>query len=267
MNIFCSQKRLVVMNAISFIIMLTINMLANALPINGITTGEVSAAYENLFTPAGFTFGIWGLIYLLLLVQLIAMFIKVSKDQASAIVSKLGRTLPFIHLTNSAWLVAWHFQLIGLSWGLIVLLLVLLTVAYRQLMNLGSSRFDYLFGKLPVKIYWAWVLVATFANTAVLITKWQTASSIIQPIYWAPFFALLLVALTLRLLFFRKDLALTFTIIWALLGIFFGNITRQMVGAEIMRWFSIIGVILLFLGAVYICIQRLTKVIPPLKSY
>ncbi len=30
-------------------------------------TGELSDRYPNLFVPAGFTFAIWGLIYLLLL--------------------------------------------------------------------------------------------------------------------------------------------------------------------------------------------------------
>jgi hypothetical protein len=44
------------------------NALVNILPLNGITTGEVSNAYPNLFTPANYVFSIWGVIYTLLFV-------------------------------------------------------------------------------------------------------------------------------------------------------------------------------------------------------
>ena len=52
---------------VTYLGMLVTNILANALPINGVGTGAVSDAYENLFAPAGVTFAIWGVIYLLLL--------------------------------------------------------------------------------------------------------------------------------------------------------------------------------------------------------
>lgn len=52
-----STKILVV---VTFAAMLTANALANILPINGKSTGEVSDSYSNLFAPAGVTFSIWG---------------------------------------------------------------------------------------------------------------------------------------------------------------------------------------------------------------
>lgn len=39
-------------NLVSYLTMITFNALANALPLNGMTTGEVSDRYPNLFTPA-----------------------------------------------------------------------------------------------------------------------------------------------------------------------------------------------------------------------
>lgn len=53
-------------NTAAFAAVLAVNALANLLPIGGKTTGEISEQYANLFTPAGYTFAIWGLIYLLL---------------------------------------------------------------------------------------------------------------------------------------------------------------------------------------------------------
>jgi hypothetical protein len=49
-------KWLKVIAAATFILMVTVNALANILPINGIETGAVSDSYPNLFAPAGITF-------------------------------------------------------------------------------------------------------------------------------------------------------------------------------------------------------------------
>ncbi|MCR4395201.1 MAG: hypothetical protein NUW07_00530, partial [Candidatus Saccharicenans sp.] len=65
------------LNLVGFLFMVTINYLANALPINNLDTRQLSDKYPNLFVPAGFTFSIWGLIYLLL-----AVFIFFSLKQA-----------------------------------------------------------------------------------------------------------------------------------------------------------------------------------------
>ena len=52
--------------AVAYVVMIATNALANALPINGRTTGGVSDSYPNLFAPTGTTFAIWGVIYILL---------------------------------------------------------------------------------------------------------------------------------------------------------------------------------------------------------
>ena len=57
-----------ILNSIAFVIMITVNFLANVLPLGIGSTGDVSEKYPNLFTPAPVTFIVWGLIYLLLLV-------------------------------------------------------------------------------------------------------------------------------------------------------------------------------------------------------
>ena len=44
------------LNLLFFAAMIVMNYLANALPLNGKTTGELSDAYPNLFVPAGVTF-------------------------------------------------------------------------------------------------------------------------------------------------------------------------------------------------------------------
>lgn len=60
--------------AVTYVLMIILNALANIIPINGITSGGVSDFYENLFAPAGITFSIWGVIYLLLLLYVVYQF-------------------------------------------------------------------------------------------------------------------------------------------------------------------------------------------------
>ena len=68
---------------LSYLIMITTNSLANILPINGKGTGEISDSYPNLFAPAGITFAIWGLIYLLLLAYSIYQLLRYKKETDS----------------------------------------------------------------------------------------------------------------------------------------------------------------------------------------
>jgi len=65
------RKTLSILNLLGFLGMVFVNYLAVTLPLNDKTTGELSDQYPNLFVPAGFTFSIWGIIYLLLAIFII----------------------------------------------------------------------------------------------------------------------------------------------------------------------------------------------------
>jgi hypothetical protein len=47
-------------NVVSVVAVLIMNTLVNVLPLNGVTTAQVSDSYPNLFTPPGYVFSIWG---------------------------------------------------------------------------------------------------------------------------------------------------------------------------------------------------------------
>ena len=59
-----SQKALKIMNTCAFVLMVAVNTLANLIPLGIGKTGDVSKKYPNLFTPAPYTFAIWGIIYI-----------------------------------------------------------------------------------------------------------------------------------------------------------------------------------------------------------
>jgi hypothetical protein len=47
----------------TFLLTLAVNAAANALPLNGQTTAEISDRFHVFVIPAGYVFAIWGLIY------------------------------------------------------------------------------------------------------------------------------------------------------------------------------------------------------------
>lgn len=56
---------------VAYIVMVFVNVLAEWLPLNGQTTGEISRKVNVVFTPAGYVFSIWGFIYTLLAIWIL----------------------------------------------------------------------------------------------------------------------------------------------------------------------------------------------------
>ncbi|MDF1576410.1 MAG: tryptophan-rich sensory protein [Bacteroidales bacterium] len=141
--------------------MVYVNYLANSLPINGKTTGQLSDAYPNLFVPSGITFSIWGIIYLLLAVYCVLQFLPASKE----IAVRLSWLFIISCVFNGLWIVAWHYQKLPLSLLLMLGLLVSLILINLLLKDLPMGLLKAAFG-----IYLGWICMATIANvTAFLV--------------------------------------------------------------------------------------------------
>ena len=159
--------------AIGFIAMVFVNYLANALPIGGITTAEASDAYPNLFTPAGITFSIWGLIYLLLLGYTIYQF-KTPKDKQQALsFSKIRKIFILTSLANIGWIFSWHYQILWLSVLFMLTLLISLMNIVSTMSNQKYSLKDNLLVYIPFSIYLGWITIATIANITVFLVSIQ----------------------------------------------------------------------------------------------
>src|SRR5512139_119777 len=101
-----ARRSVAALVAVTYVLMVTVNVLANTLPINGVRTGDVSDAYPNLFAPAGLTFSIWSLIYLLLglhvLYQLGLFRAGEPATDRSALLNKVGLYFSISSLANAA---------------------------------------------------------------------------------------------------------------------------------------------------------------------
>ncbi|NCB50601.1 MAG: tryptophan-rich sensory protein [Clostridia bacterium] len=160
--------------AVTFIAMIAVNALSALLPLNGLTPGEVSDSYPNLFAPAGITFSIWSLIYLLLaahtLYQL-SLFRGKEKNGNIGLIRKTGIVFSVSSLVNVAWIFSWHYRIIPLSMILMVFLLFCLIVIAMITDSQNLSLREKLLVRLPFRVYFGWITVATIANAAALLVS------------------------------------------------------------------------------------------------
>ena len=151
---------------LSLSVVLVVNFLANFLPLGGRTTGEVSASYPSLFTPAGFTFSIWGLIYSFLIIYAIYQILPKNKYRTNF--DRINRHFVINCAANTLWIVCWHYELITLSLVLMAVILTSLIGIYRHILPGKLQGFrDHLFVKIPFSLYLGWITVATLANISV----------------------------------------------------------------------------------------------------
>ncbi len=164
---------------IFYFFVVVVNFLANALPINNLSTGEISELYPNLFTPAGIIFSIWGVIYLLLFGYVfyqLGFFQKKVEERREKLFQKINPYFIISSIANIFWIFAWHHTLAGFSVVLmLVLLFSLIKIANILKEENLPERKDKFFILLPFSIYLGWIMVATIANiTAFLVSiKWD----------------------------------------------------------------------------------------------
>ncbi len=158
---------------VAFVFMIGVNVLANVLPLGGVTTGEVSIRYTNLFTPVGFTFSIWGIIYLALMGSLVQRFFGMGSLKAVAPTELLvyDGLFGLSSLLNGAWLFSWHYQLLPLSLLLIVALFLSLAAINLRLRRWPVSGATRGVLTIPFAIYFGWLSVAVIANVSVLLVS------------------------------------------------------------------------------------------------
>jgi len=212
-----------ILNVLGFLGVVIVNALAVTLPINNKTTGELSDQYPNLFVPAGLTFSIWGVIYILLAIFVIyGLVVAIRKDSEKAsFIENIGILFFISCLANIGWIFAWHYEILPLSLILMVILLGSLITIYLRL-RIGKSdatRKEKYMVHLPFSVYLGWITIATIANiTALLVYLNWNAFGLGEP-FWAVAVIIVGIGITLSVLLTRNDIFYCLVVDWALLGI------------------------------------------------
>jgi len=226
---------MIVVAALMYVFMMVMNTLANTMPINGITTGDVSYKYPNLFQPTGLTFSIWGIIYLLLFAYVVFQFTTIGKPMSvelRALFLKVNVLFAISSLFNALWLLAWHYDKIVLS--TVIMILLLITLALISKMTPALS----LLTRTAFSVYFGWITIATIANVTIMLVKLGvpsfSQSSVLLTV------GILVVGLILASLwiYLEKDIAYGLVILWAYLGI----VLRHLSVSELNRGYPLIYV-------------------------
>jgi hypothetical protein len=223
---------------------ITVNALANLLPINGLQTGQISDQFPVLFVPAGYVFSIWGVIYAGLIAYGVYRALPGQRDNP-----RLRRTDGWFVLScvaNSAWIFLWHYLQFPLTVPVIVLVLVSLIMVYVGL-EIGRtrvSRGEFWVVRVPFSIYLGWASVATIANISqtLYVVGWDRAG--VSAEAWATIMLAIAVVLAALMAFLRFDGAYLGVFIWAFVGI---GVRQANVPAVALSAWVAAGLVLVFL--------------------
>ena len=230
------------------------NALANIIEFGGVNTGETADRFFSYFTPAGYVFSIWSIIYTLLIVFIIYQ-VRTSQVNAEYL-GKIGYLYLINGIFNVTWLIAFHFAvdtplLLLLTEPLMIGILATLLYIYVKL-EIGMKEVplsEKLAVHLPVSVYLGWISVATIANTASLLNEFLTIALDVQYLWTA---LVLVVALLLAILMIvmRKDFAYPLVVVWAAVGIYAKWTTIEVI--PIIYWTALIVAIVALIAIIVI---------------
>ena len=227
-----------IMSAIAFAAVITVNGLANSLPLNGANTGVLSDEIPNLFVPAGLTFTIWGLIYLLLAGYVFAVIREAwakrgvagspASPDASAWTGRDAALFLANMAANAAWIFAWHWRQVGLA--MLIMLVILGTLialeqgSQRKIAKGGSldettSPARRFFLTVPLRVYLGWISVATIANATAVLVKAGWNGFGLDPRAWTVIVIVAGLAVALGFSVAKKQYAAPLVVVWAYAGI------------------------------------------------
>jgi len=201
------------------LITITVNGLANALPLNGQGTGEISDRFAIYFVPAGYVFSIWGLIYLGLIAFTIYQAFPAQRE--NELLKKIYPAYWIGSLANAVWIFLWHYEFFPLT--LIAMFTILATLLYIQTqLSKVRSQMDTCqkwYVQYPFSIYLGWISVATIANLSQVLFYINWGGWGIAPEIWAVIMLAVATLLGLLMAWREKDIPYVLVLVWAFWGI------------------------------------------------
>jgi len=128
------------------------------------TTGSISDSFPVLFTPAGYVFSIWGVIYLGLIAFGIFQALPSQRDNPRLL--RVGPWFAIGNLFNASWIILWHYGYFTLTLVAMLGLLVALLFIFQRLViaKRPDNARELWLVNIPFSIYLGWISVATIAN-------------------------------------------------------------------------------------------------------
>jgi hypothetical protein len=204
---------------VTILVTIIINILADALPINGLGTGQISDTFHVYFVPAGYVFAIWGLIYIGLIAYAVYQVLPAQRENPR--LQATGWWVVLGGLANCMWIFLWHYQQFVGTLGAMLILLATLIAVYLRL-GIGQTKVstgETWAVRVPFSIYLGWITVATVANISDVLDflKWNQFG--ISAAGWMVIILGAVLVIAGLMNFLRRDVAYALVLLWALAGI------------------------------------------------
>lgn len=234
-----------VLMVLFYVGMLSVNALANTIPFNNRSTGEISDAYPTLFTPSGFTFSIWGIIYIFLGVFVVKVLFMTADSIEAQTLMPIMVVFVISSIFNMIWLFLWHYDYIGLSTIAMIILFIALLYGY-----LNISNNDFLL-KIPFSLYTAWISVALIANISIFLVKNDFSGFGIKPEIYTMLIILVAGAIGIATVLRMQDAVFGIVFLWALFGILMRHMNELNNQYPVVTYSIMFSMVCLFTSLVY----------------
>lgn len=206
-------------NIVAFVTVIAVNAYANIAPIAGNTISEVSDKYSSPFTPAGFTFSIWGLIYFALALFVVYQALPAQRRNES--LARIGLPFKISCASNVLWIFTWNLEWLVPALMLMIVLLVSLVLIYRSLgiVDTGAGASDRWLVQLPFGLYLGWITVAAIANLSAVQAALYWNDLGFDANTWTMIKLAVAAAIACIVSLRRHDLVFPLVVAWAAYGI------------------------------------------------
>lgn len=208
-----------ILNLVVAVVTIVFNVLANALPLNGQNTGEISDRFQVYFVPAAYVFAIWGVIYIGWVAFAIYQLLPSQRNNTR--LDKAGPLFAVTGLANIAWLFLWHYNQLTLTVVVMLVLLASLVALYLRLQigQVKVSTAERWCVDIPFGIYLGWITVATIANITALLYDINWSGWGLSDVTWTLIMLGAGVIIAAAMQATRRDVPYLLVLIWAFAGI------------------------------------------------
>ena len=237
------KKTYAVINTLVVLAVIFWNYWSNTGAIDGYSVADVSDRYSNLFTPAGYAFAIWGVIFLGLVVLVVNQLRLAFGDGAhSDTILQIGPWLSIANLGNALWLWFWLHDQVGIS---VLVMLVILFSLIQVVLRLNMERWDAPLSVIatvwwPISLYSGWIAVATIANVSAWLTSMQW-SALFTEVQWTVIMISIAGVLNLVMIRTRNMREFASVGVWAIVAI----AVRHWDVIPVLQWTSVFWVAVL----------------------
>ena len=241
------EQTLSIINMVAVLFAIGINYYSQLYTIHGNRVSDMSDEYNNLFTPAGYAFAIWGIIFLALFIfAAYQIYLTVIRKRTFNFISQSGLWFAIATAGTGLWVMVWLYDYTLVS--VFVMLLILFSL-FKIVVNTNMERWraparTIIFGWWPISIFAGWIAVATIANISAYLSKLGWDGGPLSPENWTLVMIAIASLINIILIFTRGMREFALVGVWALVAIY----VRHQYSYETIAMTALVGAVIIFIS-------------------